>query len=289
VVAALALAVALPLGFASAQAAAQVAGAFDWAKSVADRPLPEMPQWISDLPAVGAWAKSAWASFSREGGPALMEASKAHAAQAASVVGTLAGKLGSGALEAVMSLAVAGACMAWSRELEVEIRAAGAQLMGDGSEDWIALAASCARGVAMGVCGTALVLSVCVWLGLAFAGIEAASLLACLCMALCLAQIGPLPILLPVCLWLGVEGSYVSAGSLAALAAVLSVVDGVLRPYLIGREVKMPMALIFAGVVGGLIAWGMMGLFAGPMALAMGRKLWSDWRAQATDGEAKKG
>jgi predicted PurR-regulated permease PerM len=119
--------------------------------------------------------------------------------------------------------------------------------------------------------GTALLLTVAVAAGLAAAGIPAVSLLACVTMILCLAQIGPLPILAPAVAYLAMNDRYGAAGLIAALTVALSVVDGLLRPYLIGREIKMPMMLVFAGVVGGLLAFGMLGLFIGPMALAMGR------------------
>lgn len=54
-------------------------------------------------------------------------------------------------------------------------------------------------------------------------------------------------------------------------------VDNVLRPYLISKEAKLPLALIFLGVIGGILAWGMIGLFIGPTLLAVTFSLLRTW------------
>lgn len=279
VMTALALAVALPLGFAIASAASQIGWAIDWAREAATKPWPAPPAWALGLPLVGDWLARSWETLSKTGAEAALALGKNHAGAAAAYAATAAGSVGAMAIHAGLTLFVAGLAVAKSAPMVKELSEAGRAVFGPRAGEWIELAASAIRGVALGVVGTALLLTVAVAAGLAAVEIPAVSLLACATMILCLAQIGPLPILAPAVAYLAMSDRYGAAVFIAILTVILSVVDGLLRPYLIGREIKMPMLWIFAGVVGGLIAFGMLGLFIGPMALAMGRKLWLDWRS----------
>ena len=281
VVASLAVAVGLPLGAAIAQAATQLSAATGWIRALGGRPWPSAPDWLAQMPMVGAWASNSWASLGATAEQTAMALGKAHGAQAAAYAASVAGGVGALALHACLSLAVAWAALAKAEPLARELRGACEAAFGPDAPQWLDLGARAARGVALGVFGTALAVSSCAALGLAAAGIPAASLWFCACMALCLAQIGALPVLLPAAGYLAMQGRYGAASFVALVALATSVVDGVMRPYLIGREIKMPMALIFAGVVGGLIAFGMLGMFIGPMALAMGMRLWEGWRQEA--------
>lgn len=274
----LAVAVGLPLGFASAQAAGQLASAIEWGQQMAAAPWPSAPEWLAKVPLAGAWLDSSWDALGRDGSGKLAEWARSHAGEAASYLATVAGGAGSALVTSLLSLGFAAAFMAKGDAIGREIEAAAKQAFGGEAVEWIELGCAGVRGVAVGVCGTALALSVAVAAGLALADVPAVSLLSCVAMALCLAQIGPLPILGPAGLYLAMQGRYGTAIGIAALAVFLSVIDGILRPWLIGREVHMPMAMIFAGVVGGLLSMGLMGLFAGPVALSMGKRLWDGWR-----------
>lgn len=279
----LGLAVALPLGFAIAAAASQVGWAFDWAREAASRPWPEPPDWLADAPLVGPWIAASWDNWAKSGGEAAIALGTSHAGEAAAYAAIVAGGIGALAAHAALALIVCGLAMAHGPALAREAREGAAQIFGERSQEWLELCERAVRGVAMGVCGTALCVSIVAAAGLAVVGVPAVSLLACLAMALCLAQIGPMPILAPVAIVLGANGRYGAAAFIVVLTAILSIIDGVMRPFLIRRELKMSMLLIFVGVVGGLLAFGLLGLFIGPMSLAMGSKLWTDWRARAQD------
>ena len=278
IVAGLSLAVALPLGFAIAAAASQVGWAFEWARQAASMPWPEPPSWLLTMQMLGPWIAASWDTLAKTGGEAAIAMGRAPAGEAAAYAAIVAGGIGALAVHAGLALIVSGMAMANASAIDREVQAATRRVFGERAQEWIALAASAVRGVAMGVCGTALCVSIVVAAGLAIVGVPAVSLLACLAMALCLAQIGPLPILAPVAIFLAANGRYGAAAFIVVLTVALSIVDGIMRPVLIGREIKMSMLLIFVGVVGGLMSFGMLGLFIGPMALAMGAKLWKDWR-----------
>ena len=96
-----------------------------------------------------------------------------------------------------------------------------------------------------------------------------------------IAQLGPLPIMLPAIAWLYWTDQNVWGTVLLVLAIPIGALDNVLRPILIRRGVQLPMLLIIAGVIGGLIGFGVMGLFVGPVLLAASYTLTKSWIAEA--------
>lgn len=271
----LALAVGLPLMVAMGSAAAQAGAAFQWGRGWMEHGLPPAPDWLGAIPVAGRAAADFWNASARDGLMPVVEWGKSHAGEAAAAAAGLAGVAAGSAMGAAAALVAAGVMMAKGDAAARELERASKRLLGEEGPQWLALVCSAFRGVAVGVCGTAITLSALVGAGLDMAGIPAVSLLFCVSMALCLAQIGPLPILAPAGLYLAANGRYGAAAGLGALAVALSVLDGLMRPYLIGRHVRMSMLLIFSGVVGGLMAFGLIGLFVGPAALAVGSRLWA--------------
>ena len=136
------------------------------------------------------------------------------------------------------------------------------------------------RGVALGVGVTAIVQSVLGGLGLALAGVPFAGPLTALMLVLCIAQVGPVPVLLVACGWLWWTGEVGWAIGLLVWSAVVGTLDNVLRPALIRRGADLPLLLIFAGVIGGLIGFGLVGIFAGPVLLAVTYTLLKAWLAE---------
>jgi predicted PurR-regulated permease PerM len=146
--------------------------------------------------------------------------------------------------------------------------------------------------VALGVGITAVVQSLLGGLGLAVAGVPFAGLLTALMFMLCIAQVGPLPVLLPAALWLLLGTGQLGWGLfLLVWSGFAGTVDNVIRPWLIRLGADLPLLLIFAGVLGGLFAFGLVGIFVGPVVLAVGWTLLKAWLdepgpAPAADGRA---
>jgi predicted PurR-regulated permease PerM len=154
---------------------------------------------------------------------------------------------------------------------------------GERGETTVRLAAQAARGVALGVVVTALVQSVIAGLGLWVCGVPRAGVLLAITFVLCVAQLGPLPVLLPAVIWLFWSGSVGWGVALAVCTVFVAVIDNVLKPMLIRRGVDLPLLLLIAGVVGGLIGFGVVGLFIGPVILAVTYTLLQAW---VRDGQA---
>jgi predicted PurR-regulated permease PerM len=97
---------------------------------------------------------------------------------------------------------------------------------------------------------------------------------------LCLAQIGPILVLVPAVTWLYMTGNSGWGTFLAVWSVIVLPMDNILRPMLIKRGANLPLLLVFAGVVGGLIAFGMVGIFIGPVVLAVAFNLMEAWIEQ---------
>ena len=139
------------------------------------------------------------------------------------------------------------------------------------------LAGQAIRGVALGIVVTALVQTVLAGIGMWIAGIPFAGLLTAAVLLLCIAQIGPVIVLLPATIWLFYTDQTGWGTALLVWTVVVGSLDNILRPILIRRGANLPLLLIFAGVIGGLIAFGIVGLFVGPVMLAVAYTLLSEW------------
>jgi predicted PurR-regulated permease PerM len=153
----------------------------------------------------------------------------------------------------------------------------GRRLGGERGERVLNLAAQALRGVALGVIVTALVQSIIAGAGLWIAGVPQAGVLLALIFVLCIAQIGPLPVLVPAIVWLFWTGELGWGIFLTVVGVNVAVADNVLKPLLIRRGVDLPLLLIIPGVIGGLIGFGIFGLFVGPVLLAVTFTLLQAW------------
>ena len=137
------------------------------------------------------------------------------------------------------------------------------------------------RAVALGVVVTAIVQSLAGGLGLLVAGIPFAGVLTALMFVLAVAQIGVVPVLACAVAWLYWSDATVAATALLVWTVIVGTLDNVLRPILIRQSADLPLLLIFAGVIGGLIGFGLIGIFVGPVVLAVAYTLLEDWMNDA--------
>ena len=116
-----------------------------------------------------------------------------------------------------------------------------------------------------------------------------AALLTALMLMLCIAQAGPLIVLLPATAWLFWQGDTGWAVFLAVWSLIVGTLDNFLRPILIRRGANLPLLLIFAGVIGGLLGFGLVGIFIGPVVLAVTWTLLQAWIADALGADEEEG
>src|SRR5262249_52371285 len=153
------------------------------------------------------------------------------------------------------------------------------RLAGDRGEEAVVLAGQAIRAVALGVVVTALAQAAAAGVGLAVVGIPYAAVLTAIILILCIAQLGPLLVLAPAVGWLYWSSDMVWGTVLLVWTLLVGTMDNVLRPMLIRRGADLPLLLIVVGVIGGLISFGIIGLFVGPVILAVTYRLLESWIA----------
>ena len=160
------------------------------------------------------------------------------------------------------------------------------RLAGARGQHLIKVAGDTVRGVIYGILGTALAQALVAGLGFWIAGVPGAVLLSVLTFFFAVIPFGPPMIWLPASLWLFAQHKP-GLGIFMLLWGGLgiSMVDNFLRPYLISQGSKMPFVLIFCGVIGGALAFGLVGVFLGPTLLAVAFRLIEEWSAQPADPE----
>ncbi len=251
-----------------------------WCKSLSTVKIPPPPDWLGKIPVAGHWAVEHWRTFAADSPEELAKLSKSLAPYATQSVGWFAAKAGSFGmllLHFLLSVAIAGVLYMHGENAATGIRAFARRLAGEQGEGVAVLSARAIRGVALGIVVTALVQSLLGGIGLFFAGVPAATLLTAVMLLLCVMQIGPGLVVIPAAIWLFWSGHHVAGVIFAIWAIFVCTIDSFLRPILIRRGADLPMLLILVGVFGGLIAFGIIGLFVGPVILAVCYTLVRAW------------
>jgi predicted PurR-regulated permease PerM len=165
-------------------------------------------------------------------------------------------------------------------QVGARVRGFAQRIAGAQGENAVRLAAQATRSVAVGVLVTAIAQALLAALGLVIAGVPSAGVLTVLMILTGLAQVGPTPVLVPAVAWLFWQGAIGWGIALLAWTAFVGVIDNVMRPYLIRMGADLPLMLVFVGVIGGLFTFGVVGLFIGPVVLAVAYRLLEDWVAR---------
>jgi predicted PurR-regulated permease PerM len=244
------------------------------------------PQWINEIPVIGRQLAGRWQEISAGGPEALAAVLQPYGRSAAAWAIAATGGLGR-----VMLLIVVTIGLVTILYLQGETAAGGAQafahrLGGETGERTLRLAAQAIRSVALGVVLTALIQSILAGFGLWLCGIPHPGLLTAIAFIFGIAQIGPAPVLLPSVIWLYWTGNSGWGTALLVWSVPVAALDNVMRPILIRRGVQLPLLLIVAGVIGGLISFGVVGLFIGPVILAATYTLAKDWVARGQSDAA---
>jgi len=183
-------------------------------------------------------------------------------------------------MQFLLTVAIAAILFATGETVAEGVRRFGRRLAGVHGENSVILAGQAIRGVALGVVVTAFVQAALGGIGLAVAGVPFATILTAIMFLLCVAQIGPGLVLLVGVGWLYWNGDVGWATALLVWSIMVGTVDNFIRPVLIKKGADLPLLLILTGVIGGLIAFGMVGIFIGPMLLAVSYRLLEAWVCQ---------
>jgi predicted PurR-regulated permease PerM len=251
-----------------------------WMHSLPTAKIPPPPDWVSGIPLVGDKISERWTDVAVAGTGELLTRLQPFMNDAAKWLAGAFGSVGIFAIEFLLTVVIAAILYAQGEAAREGLIRFGRRLAGDRGESIVLLAGQAIRAVALGVVVTALVQTVLAGLGLAVAGIPFAGLLTAVILMLCIAQIGPVIVLVPAVIWLFWKDATGWGVALLVWTVIVGMLDNVLRPMLIRRGADLPLLLIFAGVIGGLIAFGIIGLFVGPVVLAVSYTLLKEWLAE---------
>ena len=251
-----------------------------WVKALSTLELGEPPAWLTGLPLIGARAAEYWREIDQAGVGPLLSRVGPYAGTFVAGLAKEVGALGVVGLQFLLTVALAAILYARGEIAGSAVLRFARRLAGRRGESTALLAAASIRGVALGVVVTAVAQSVMGGIGLWIVGVKAATLLTALMFLLAIAQIGVIPVLVPAVIWLFWSGETGWGIFLAVWTAFVGTFDNFLRPWLIQKGANLPLLLIFAGVVGGIIAFGLVGIFIGPVLLAVTYTLLGAWMAE---------
>jgi predicted PurR-regulated permease PerM len=191
--------------------------------------------------------------------------------------------VGKGVTQVVMSAFLAFFLLRDATLLSDRLKVVVGNLAGDRGKHLLKVAGDTVRGVVYGILGTAAIQAIVAGLGFWIAGVPGAILLGVLTFFVAVIPFGPPVVWIPASLWLFAQGEP-GWGIFMFLWGFfcISSVDNVVRPYIISQGSKMPFLLIFCGVIGGALAFGLVGLFLGPTLLAVAYRLVDEWSSNPT-------
>lgn len=282
----------VPFVFVAVSLADSATELFDAVRKAFERGPPALPQWIISLPVVGATLNNYWNAMSFESGH-LLEDLKGLIAPVRSVLLSSGGMLFSGLLQLGLSVVVAFFLYRDGEAAGDRIRRIASRIGAARGRHLLNVGGSTIVSVVYGILGTALAQGVLAGIGFLIAGVPGAALLGVATFFLSVVPVGPPLIWIPATIWLFVQGSTgwaIFVGLWGLL--VVSMVDNVLKPMIISHGSKLPFMLVLLGVLGGVAAFGFVGIFLGPTLLAVGYRMINEWvegevrddRRQAREG-----
>ncbi|HUD70437.1 MAG TPA: AI-2E family transporter, partial [Dongiaceae bacterium] len=241
--------------------------------------IPAPAESVRGWPLVGNKIYGFWSKASTDL-PALVQSLQPKIGELARKALAMVAKVGIGVLQFLASLIVAGILMAHGESGTRAIGGILTRLVGvERSVPFQRLSTATIRGVAQGVIGIAFVQAILVGLVLLIAGVPWAGVLAGITLVLSIAQVPALLIIIPVVVYLWASGDYGTGAAVLYTILLLAagMADNILKPLMLGRGVEAPMPVILLGALGGMASGGILGMFVGATALALGYQIFMKW------------
>lgn len=277
----------VPIGFALVAVVTNAEPVIDMVRGWMERGLPDAPAWLLTVPGVGHGLHARWQAMAHDGAAlsGLVKPLLGPAREAAILAGRA---LADGLFTLVVSAVI---CFFLYRDGEAAAlrgRRLVERFAGEAALPLVGVAEGTIRGVVYGIIGTAIAQGALQAVGLLLAGVPGALLLGAVTVVLSLIPVGPPLVWGGAAVWLYLQEAH--GWALFVLlwgALVVSTVDNVIKPLLISRGAQLPFVLVLLGVLGGVLAFGFIGVFIGPTLLAVAYRLvmeWSQMRREAGGG-----
>jgi len=252
-------------------------------RNALEKGLPPLPAWVEKLPLIGSMLHQKWQVWTADK-TELVNALRPYLMEARTYILKSTPVLFQALFQVLLSIIV---CFFFYRDGEETAQSLAnflRKIAGKRSERLLQVAADTTKSVVYGILGTAFVQSTLAGAGFFIANVPGALVLGFLTFFFALVPMGPPFIWIPVTVWLFYKGS-LGWGIFMAIWGmfVISGIDNFVKPYLISLSGNLPFVLILLGVLGGVIAFGFIGVFLGPTLLALGYSLISEWTSRQDD------
>jgi predicted PurR-regulated permease PerM len=243
--------------------------------------IPSPPSEIAKWPIIGRPINSTWLMASQNI-DLLFVKYESHLKALSGWILDFVLELGSGVIHFILSLLFSGIFLAYSRESAATANKIFVRLAGKFGEDLSDMVQRTIMSVTKGVLGVAVLQSTLAGIGFFIVGIPGAGIWTLFCMILAIIQVGIGLIVLPVIIYT----FYTYSTSVAIILTIwligVTLLDNVLKPLLLGKGAPVPMPVIFIGVLGGFISFGIIGMFIGAVIFSIGYKLFLVWLNDTT-------
>jgi len=238
--------------------------------------IPSPPAKVATWPLIGSALYDLWNAASVNIEAAFKQLAP-YLKPAVAYVLTFAGGAGLGILKFLLSVVLSGFLLVTGPRIVEASRNLLSHVIPERSDHFLSLAAATIRSVSLGVIGIAMLQALLTGAGLKLIGMTSASILAFAVLIFGILQIGSAIILFPVIIWIWSTRDFSTALPMTIFLGCVGLADNVLKPLLMGRGLTTPILVIFIGVMGGTLAHGIVGLFVGPIVLAVAWELLLAW------------
>lgn len=240
---------------------------------------PPVPETLRNLPWLGEWLVQQQAHF-MDNPQSVTIFAKAWLAAHSTDMSVLVGSLGKSFAKLIFVVVILFFFYRDGKQIVRELRHVLERFIGANTHDYLHAAGTTTRAVVYGILLTALVQGVVAGLGYWVAGLTSPVLFGVLTMILALIPFGTPLAWGAAGLWLLLQGETTAAiGVWIWGAVVVSQLDNFLRPFFISSISPIPFLLVLFGILGGLLAFGLVGLFIGPIVLTVVWAVWREWTA----------
>ena len=245
--------------------------------TMAHTALPAAPSWVESIPLAGNYIHQQWGLWEAKGPDWFLDV-KPYLHTAATYLLSHSAVVGTIVVQCLMAIVFAFWFHIQGEQITKVLHDALSYIVGPSSRSYWTVAQNTIQGVINGVIGTSLIQAVLLAIGFAIAGIPGVLLLGLATFFLSLLPMGPPLLYVPIGLWLMYDGQlWMGIFLLFWGFVIVGGAEHIFKPILISRGGVLPMPIVLLGVLGGMMVWGFLGIFLGPVFLALAFTLVREW------------
>lgn len=238
--------------------------------------IPAPPAAIASWPLIGKDVYRVWyLAYSN-----ISAAMHQYSSYVINASAAMLGKMASKSVDVLvfgLAILLSGYLMINGSRIMIAIRKFAERIAPDHGTDLVKIMRETIYNVSRGVIGISFLQSSLFGLVLLYAGIPAAGLLAFAAFFICLLQVGLIFLIIPIAIWLFISSDIVHALIPFIMLLIVALLDTIMKPFVFSRGLQTPMMVIFIGVIGGIACYGFLGIFIGPVVLALFYDLLGHW------------